>query len=119
MLPIWAGKFFVKDQFEDLWRSVFQVNGALYPKFDIVIYPKPSLPGIVANEIGPEHLEQPHHHIPPERNPWCPYGIENDGRHGRQVTTGKPFAGGLLEMESLSFRLFLGKRPDQMKPQLI
>jgi hypothetical protein len=32
--------------------SVFQVNGALYPKFDIVIYSKPSFPGIMANEIG-------------------------------------------------------------------
>ncbi|MDX2454107.1 hypothetical protein [Desulfosarcina sp.] len=47
-----ARKLFVKDQLEDLQVSVFQINGALDPKFDIVIDSKPSFPGIMANEIG-------------------------------------------------------------------
>jgi hypothetical protein len=47
-----AGKLFVKDQLEDLQASVFQINCALDPKFDIVIDSKPSFLGIVTNEIG-------------------------------------------------------------------
>ena len=47
-----AGKLFVKNQLKNLRVSVFQIDGALHPKFDIVIDSKPSFLGIMANEIG-------------------------------------------------------------------
>jgi ATP-dependent phosphoenolpyruvate carboxykinase len=45
-------KLFIKDEFNDLQASVFKVNGALHPKFDLVINSKPPFFGIMTNEIG-------------------------------------------------------------------
>jgi hypothetical protein len=44
--------FFVKDEFDGLLAAAFKVNGALYPKFDLVIHPKAPFFGVMVNEIG-------------------------------------------------------------------
>jgi hypothetical protein len=45
-------KLFIKDKLDDFQATAFQVNGALDPKFDLVINSKPPFFGIVTNEIG-------------------------------------------------------------------
>jgi len=44
-------KLFIKDELNDLQDSAFKVNGALHPKFDLVINSKPPFFGIMTNEI--------------------------------------------------------------------
>ena len=44
-------KRFVKDKLDDFQATAFQVNGALDPKFDLVINSKPPFFGIMTNEI--------------------------------------------------------------------